>query len=112
MIEAYAQRKGYYLAVGFGAGHCRLCGLEINPDVKCKAVVGGTVDYTKCLYHLRIRPPMEAMGIDAFQTALNAGWGSDFIGASSGSGWLTSESKNEDTEDIKWASNFGVVLIT
>ena len=112
MVEVYAQRKGYYLAIGFGAGHCRFCGLEINPKVKCKAMINGTIDYTKCSYSLRIRPPMEAVGLDAFQTALNAGWEANFIGLTSGSGWLTEEDKTEDTKGIKTASNFGVVFIT
>jgi len=112
MVEGYAQRKGYFLAMGFGAGHCRFCGLEINPKVKCKAVVNGTVDYTKCTNSLRIRPAMEAMGLDAFATAQNAGWEANYIGLTSGCGWLTDEDKSEDTKGITTASNFGVVFIT
>lgn len=112
MVEAYAQRKGNYLAIGFGAGHCRLCGLEINPDVKCVAVGKGGTDYTKCPYPLRLRPAMEAMGIDAFETASNVGWESNFIGASSGSDWLTSQSDGEGAEEVKWASTYGVVFVS
>ena len=52
------------------------------------------------------------MGIDAFATAGNAGWESNFIGTTSGSGWLTQEDKAEDSKSIESASNFGIVFIT
>jgi len=61
-IEARAFSQGYRFAVGFTAGSCKLC-------QKCVAVdLSGP-----CRNPFRARPSMEAMGIDAYQTAKNAG---------------------------------------
>jgi predicted metal-binding protein len=61
-IESKAFSQGYRFAVGFIAGSCKLC-------PKCVAVdLSGP-----CRHPFRARPSMEAMGIDAYQTAKNAG---------------------------------------
>jgi len=66
-LESMAFYDGYYLAVGFGAGSCRhtFCGREEN----CAALEG-----KKCRFALLARPSMEAVGIDVFQMAAQAGW--------------------------------------
>jgi predicted metal-binding protein len=61
-IEARAFLQGYRFAVGFIAGSCKLC-------PKCVAVDS----CGPCRNPFRARPSMEAMGIDAYQTAKNAG---------------------------------------
>ena len=61
-IEAEAFKLGYRFAVGFIAGSCKLCPV-------CVTVNSGK----PCRHPFRARPSMEAVGIDAFQTAANAG---------------------------------------
>ncbi len=61
-IEAKAFSQGYRFAVGFIAGSCKLC-------PKCVAVDS----CEPCRHPFRARPSMEAMGIDAYETAKNAG---------------------------------------
>lgn len=61
-IEARAFLQGYRFAVGFTAGSCKLCP---------KCVAADSSD--PCRNPFRARPSMEAMGIDAYQTAKNAG---------------------------------------
>jgi predicted metal-binding protein len=61
-IESKAFSQGYRFAVGFAAGSCKLC-------PKCVAVDS----CEPCRHPFRARPSMEAMGIDAVQTARNAG---------------------------------------
>ncbi len=66
-LESEAFYDGHYLAFGFGAGSCRhtFCGLEKD----CQALQGG-----KCRFPLRSRPSMEAVGIDVYRMAAEAGW--------------------------------------
>lgn len=66
-IESMAFYDGYYLAVGFGAGSCRhtFCVKEEG----CLALEG-----KKCRFALLARPSMEAVGMDVFQMAAQAGW--------------------------------------
>jgi len=61
-VEAQAFSLGYRFAVGFIAGSCKLC-----PE--CTAVDS----QGRCRHPFRARPSMEAVGIDAFATAKNAG---------------------------------------
>jgi predicted metal-binding protein len=61
-IESQAFAQGYRFAVGFIAGSCKLC-------PKCVAIDSSA----SCRHPFRARPSMEAMGIDAYQTARNAG---------------------------------------
>jgi predicted metal-binding protein len=61
-IEAKAFELGYRFAAGFIAGSCKLC-------PACVTVSSGE----PCRHPFQARPSMEAMAIDAFQTAANAG---------------------------------------
>lgn len=74
-IESLAFYDGYYFAVGFGAGSCKhtFCSLQES----CAALDG-----KKCRFPLRARPSMEAVGIDVFKMAADAGWEIYPIGSS------------------------------
>jgi predicted metal-binding protein len=61
-LERDAMLLGYRFAAAFGGGPCRLCD-------ECVALTGGT----KCRNPWKARPAMEAVGIDVFMTAKNAG---------------------------------------
>ncbi|MFQ6125672.1 MAG: DUF2284 domain-containing protein [Candidatus Heimdallarchaeota archaeon] len=61
-VESAAFSMGYRFAVGFIGGSCRLC-------AECIAISSNE----PCRHPFRARPSMEAMGIDVFQTAANAG---------------------------------------
>lgn len=61
-IEAQAFSLGYRFAAGFIAGSCKLC-----PE--CVAIDS----HGPCRHPFRARPSMEAVGIDVYQTAENAG---------------------------------------
>lgn len=61
-VEAKAFALGYRFATGFIAGSCLLC-------AKCVVVDSNE----PCRHPFRARPSMEAVGIDAFKTAENAG---------------------------------------
>jgi predicted metal-binding protein len=98
-IESLAQKKGYYLAIGFGAGHCKLCGHGVDPNIKCAGVVGGKPLWNRCRYPLRARPAMESVGIDVFKTVRKAGLRADFHGITS------------TVEEVQGAATFGVVFI-
>jgi predicted metal-binding protein len=60
-LEGEMFKDGYYKAFVFLAGPCRLC-------KECAKVTG-----TWCNHRDRVRPSMEACGIDVFQTARNNG---------------------------------------
>jgi len=61
-VEAQAFALGYRFAAGFIAGSCKLCNecVTINSHEPCR-------------HPFRARPSMEAVGIDVFKTAENAG---------------------------------------
>jgi len=61
-VEARAFALGYRFATGFIAGSCKLCN-------ECVTVNS----HEPCRHPFRARPPMEAVGIDVFKTAENAG---------------------------------------
>lgn len=61
-VEAQAFAFGHRFAVGFIAGSCRLCPECAALDQQCQ-----------CRHPFRARPSMEAVGIDAYETAKNAG---------------------------------------
>lgn len=61
-VEARAFALGYRFATGFVAGSCKLC-----PDCVAQN------SHEPCRHPFQARPSMEAVGIDAFQTAKNAG---------------------------------------
>ena len=65
-IESLAFADGYYLAMGFGSGSCR--------DIICGGGVCQALDSGRCRFVLRVRPSMEAVGIDAFGLVAKVGW--------------------------------------
>lgn len=60
-MEEEMFKEGYYKALTFLAGPCRLC-------KEC-----GKVEETPCKFRDKARPSMEACGIDVYQTARNNG---------------------------------------
>ena len=66
-VESMAFYDGHYLAFGFAAGSCRhtFCGQQEG----CLAMEG-----KKCRFSLKSRPSMEAVGIDVYKMAAQAGW--------------------------------------
>jgi predicted metal-binding protein len=66
-VESRAFHDGHYLAFGFAAGSCRhtFCGQQEG----CLAMEG-----KKCRFSLKSRPSMEAVGIDVYKMAAQAGW--------------------------------------
>lgn len=61
-VEAQAFTQGYRFATGFVAGSCKLCPNCVTQKSN-----------QPCRHPFQARPSMEAMGIDAYQTAKNAG---------------------------------------
>jgi predicted metal-binding protein len=59
-LERECMRRGYYLAVGFGAGDCELCTACDTSEL--------------CVEPYAARPSMEALGIDVARTREAAGW--------------------------------------
>jgi len=66
-LESAAFYDGHYLAVGFTAGSCfsSLC----DPKVGCQMLKG-----EKCLFPLKARPSMEAVGIDVYSLIASSNW--------------------------------------
>jgi predicted metal-binding protein len=79
--EVEAQYTGYVNSIGFTGGPCTICGL-FSPDWIENARKGKNVLqcplYTKqsqlCFQYYRCRPAAQAVGIDMYLTAKNAGW--------------------------------------
>jgi predicted metal-binding protein len=65
-LESYAQSQGFYLAMGFGGGTCKI--------TLCKGAVCGVVQNGTCRFPLKARPSMEAVGIDVFDLCGKVGW--------------------------------------
>jgi len=65
-LESFAQSQGYYLAVGFGGGTCKM--------TLCKGAICGVIQDGNCRFPLKARPSMEAAGIDVFDLADKVGW--------------------------------------
>jgi predicted metal-binding protein len=61
-VEAQAYALGYRFATGFKAGSCKLCPECVTKDSQ-----------EPCRHPFQSRPSMEAVGIDVFKTAENAG---------------------------------------
>ncbi|MEM2110933.1 MAG: DUF2284 domain-containing protein [Candidatus Bathyarchaeia archaeon] len=73
-IESMAFYDGYYLALGFAAGSCKS---TYCYNVECASLKG-----ERCRFELKVRPSMEAVGIDAYKLATNVGWDVYPIGSS------------------------------
>ena len=65
-IESAAFYDGYYLAVGFGCGTCKLI---FCADSDCKVLKGQS-----CAGSQRSRASMEAVGMDVYKLATKVGW--------------------------------------
>jgi predicted metal-binding protein len=65
-IEATAFADGYYLAMGFGSGSCRVSW--------CDSLLCQMLDSGMCRFAMKARPSMEAMGIDVFALVTRVGW--------------------------------------
>ncbi|KUG19629.1 MAG: DUF2284 domain-containing protein [Methanomicrobiaceae archaeon] len=70
-IEKTAFYDGFYKAFGFGAYPCIYC--EHCVAEECKGPVDESIRRL-CRHMDRVRPSMEAAGMDVFATARNAGW--------------------------------------
>jgi len=65
-IESAAFYDGYYFALGFGAGSCKMTWC---PEIPCQALENGA-----CRFPLKSRPSMESAGFDVYKMAANVGW--------------------------------------
>ncbi|MGQ9551998.1 MAG: DUF2284 domain-containing protein [Candidatus Bathycorpusculaceae bacterium] len=90
-IESMAFYDGYYLAMGFAAGSCKS---TYCYNVECSALKG-----ERCRNELKVRPSMEAVGIDAYKLATSVGWDVYPIGSDC------------DPRDIPKGSLMGLVLV-
>lgn len=70
-LEGLAFYKGFYLAIAFSGGRCKICSLSFE----CPGMKTGV-----CMHPFEARPPMEAVGIDVFSTMDKAGWKFSIIG--------------------------------
>jgi len=66
-LESEAFYGGYYFAAGFSSGSCKGTWCKNMP---CQALEKGK----GCRFPLKSRPSMEAVGMDVFKMATNAGW--------------------------------------
>ena len=90
-IESMAFYDGYYLAVGFAAGSCKS---TYCYKVQCSALKG-----ERCRHELKVRPSMEAVGIDVYKLASRVGWDIYPIGSDC------------DLQDIPKGSLMGLILV-
>ena len=90
-IESMAFYDGYYLAAGFAAGSCK--------STYCYKVECAVLKGERCKHELKVRPSMEAVGIDAYGLASNLGWDIYPVGSSC------------DSRDIPGGVLMGLVLI-
>ncbi len=66
-IESEAFYDGYYLAMGFANGPCKIV---YCPDTRCVVLASER----GCPNALIVRPAMEGVGMDAFRMAAKVGW--------------------------------------
>lgn len=90
-IESMAFYDGYYLAIGFAAGSCK--------STYCHKVECSVLKGERCRHELKVRPSMEAVGIDAYKLATRIGWDVYPIGS------------NCDPRDIPKGILMGLILI-
>ncbi len=91
-IEAEAFYDGYYLAIGFAGGPCKMA---FCPNAECSALQPGE----GCRHPLRGRSAMEAVGMNAFAMAAKVGWDIYPIGGSISPG------------DVPHRAKLGLILI-
>jgi predicted metal-binding protein len=92
LLESMAFFDGYYLAVGFGCGPCKLL---FCPDKECSALMPGQ----GCRHSLRIRASMEGVGMDVFKMATKVGWDVYPIGSAI------------CPKDVPFGATYGLLLI-
>jgi predicted metal-binding protein len=78
-LEGSAFYKGFYFALAFGGGRCKLCSL----DGDCKGLETRT-----CLQPFKKKPSMEAAGIDVYSTLRELDWTVSVVGKASDPGGI------------------------
>lgn len=73
-LEKSAFLAGYYKAFGMNAMPCALCETCIIQEIQKKDQAVFDLDGVKCRNKQIMRPSMESLGIDVFQTVKNAGF--------------------------------------
>jgi len=91
-IEAQAFYDGHYLALALGSGSCRTI---FCADTECAALEPGKT----CTHPFQARSSMEAVGIDCYAMATQAGWDIYPIG------------RETKPEEIPYGLRLGLVLI-
>jgi predicted metal-binding protein len=89
-LEGKAFYKGFYLALAFGGGRCKLCSL----DGRCKGLKTRT-----CLRPFEKKPAMEAVGIDVYSTLRELDWTVSVVG------------KETDPKTIEAVGYCGLLLV-
>lgn len=72
-LERTAFLAGYYRAFGMGASPCALCSTCVAQEMLDAGTTPTTADVVRCRQKKGMRPSMEALGIDVFETVRNAG---------------------------------------
>lgn len=70
-LEGSAFYKGFYFALAFGGGRCKLCSM----DGECKGLESRT-----CRQPFKKKPAMEAVGIDVYSTLRELNWEVSVVG--------------------------------
>lgn len=89
-LEGSAFYKGFYFALAFGGGRCKLCSL----DGDCKGLERRT-----CLQPFKKKPSMEAIGIDVYSTLRELNWTVSVVG------------KDTDPKTIEAVGYCGLLLV-
>jgi predicted metal-binding protein len=92
-LEGDAFHQGFYLALGFAVGSCRLCSPQSDP-IECEALKTNI-----CKFPFKARPAMESVGIDVYATVSKIGWEIYPVGILS------------DPSKIPCARAFGLLLV-
>ncbi|WP_201763865.1 DUF2284 domain-containing protein [Methanosphaerula palustris] len=72
-LERAAFLAGYYRAFGMGASPCALCSTCVAQEMLDAGTTPTPADAVRCRQKKVMRPSMEALGIDVFETVKNAG---------------------------------------
>jgi len=91
-IEALAFNDGYYLALAFAAGTCKVA--------LCKGLLCQFLDSGRCRFPLKARPAMEGVGIDVYDIVTKVGWDVYPIGY-----------KDVDLHKVSCAISVGIIFV-
>lgn len=72
-LERTAFLAGYYRAFGMGASPCALCSTCVAQEMLDAGTTPTATDAIRCRQKKVMRPSMEALGIDVFETVRSAG---------------------------------------